>query len=381
MAYRQVPWARWGVGVLLAGQALSQPALAQPSATAGPTIDQVEGPPAPAALPRYHHSVYSWEHHVSASTLGVGDVPQSENPTYTMGLASETRYYLRDQPGRLLSLRLVAGAFTELTNNDVTTQRGEWSAIDTGLSLVYGHRFLGPSDTDGTLLEVRPIVLTLPTAKASWRSGRYFAAGALVGLLNIRPILVGKYEPFLLSTIRLAVGYDRWFARATVPTNPGLGRVRLGPDGRSAAGDQLSGASLVRDQLTGSARVRFDFGEAVVWTTDFAFAPSWKYALDEDVSLCSVVATGCTSVPVGASDSRYLVSTQFNTEVSIALVPSLSFELGYGNSANQLGEDGRRRNFFYSPWAEFYASLSFTPHELAAPPKRAAQGVVTAPRL
>jgi hypothetical protein len=195
----------------------------------------------------------------------------------------------------------------------------------------------------------------------------------VIGLLNVRPILKGRFEPFLLSTIRLAIGYDRWFSRATVPTNPSFARVRLAPDGRSVAGDQLSGSSLVRDQVTASARIRFDFGEAVVWTTDFAFQPSWKYDVADEVELCGVVATGCAEVRVSEDDRRYLVSTQFNTEVSIDLVPSLSFELGYGNSSNQLGEDGRRRNVFYSPASEFYVSLSFTPHELASPPKLTTQ--------
>lgn len=380
MAYGKHSSARVGVCSLLVSLAAAS-ASAQPAATPRPS-DQVAQEPAesaPPRLPPYHHTVFSWEHHVSAQTLGVGDQPQSANPTYTMGLATEARYYLRDDPGRLLSVRLVGGLFRELTNNDATTRQGEWSFIDTNLALVYGHRFLGPTDTNGTLLEVRPLVLGVPTSKTSYRSGRYFSAGAVVGLLNIRPILEGQYKPSLLSTVRLAVGYDRWFSRATVPTNPSLERVRLSPDGRSVAGDQLSGSSLVRDQITGSARIRFDFGDAVVWTTDFAFAPAWKYDLPERVELCGVVATGCTDVTVSEDDSRHVVTTQFNTEVSVRLAQSLSFEIGYGNSSNQLGEDGRRRNLFYSPASEFYVSLSFTPHELASTGSSQAASAAAAP--
>jgi hypothetical protein len=69
-----------------------------------------------------------------------------------------------------------------------------------------------------------------------------------------------------------------------------------------------------------------------------------------------------------------LVRTQLNTEVSVRVAPSLSVELGYGNTTGQLGPDGRRRGFFYSPDAVFYASVSFTPHELAIPSKQIAQG-------
>jgi hypothetical protein len=355
---------------LLLSLAWGVPAQGQSAPVEAPAADRASAEPDPPKLPPYHHSVFSWEHHVSAETVGVGDEPQTHNPTYTMGLSAEPRYYLRDDPGRLLSVRLVGGLAREFTNSDSTTQRGEWAFEDTNLALVYAHRFLGPADTNGTLLELRPITLTLPTSKTSYDSGRYFAAGVLVGVNNIRPILNDK----VLSTVRLAVGYDRWFARATVPTSTSLNRVRLTPDGRSASGDQLAGSSLVRDQLTFSGRLRFEFGETVVWTTDVAFAPAWKYNLQDDVQLCGVVATGCTEVDVSGDDNRYQVATQFATEVSISLVRSLSLDFGYGNAGNQLGPDGRHRSIFYSPAAEFLISLSFQPHELAPTPKQTAQG-------
>jgi hypothetical protein len=346
--------------------------VAEAQVAAAPPADQVGPAPVAPKLPAYHHSVFSWEHHVSTETVGIGDDPQSSNPTYTMGLSAKTRYYLQDVPGRLLTVRLEGGLYREFTNSDSTTQRGEWSFSDTTLALVYAHRFLGPTDTNGTFFEVRPLTLQLPTSKNSYRSGRYFAPGALVALTNIRPILTGRVEPDILSTVRLAVGYERWFARATVPSNESLSRVRLTTEGRSVGGDQLSGASLTRDQITATARIRFDFGDAVVWTTDFGVQPAWKYNLQDDVQLCGTVSTGCTTVEVSDDDSRHLVSTQFNTEVSVSVVKSLSLDFGYGNSANQLGQDGRRRNPFYSPSAEFYVALSFQPHELATPPAQIA---------
>jgi hypothetical protein len=263
-----------------------------------------------------------------------------------------------------LSVRADGGLYTELTNSDNTARRGEWSFVDTDLSLVYARRFLGDANTRGTLAEVRPLMLTLPTSKVSLDSGRYFAAGALVGVNHATPLLPGRIKPDLAATTRLAVQYQRWFARATVPTNPSLERVRLTPEGRALPGDQLSGASLTRDQLSLSARLRLSFGESVLWTTDFGFQPAWKYDVADQVELCGVVATGCTTVEVGADDQRYMVRTQFNTEVSFRLARSLSLEVGYGNATAQIGPDGRRRGVFYSPDASFYASLTFTPHEL-----------------
>jgi hypothetical protein len=355
---------------LALGLLTSLPALAQaPADEAGAKPDQEGKPPA------YRGSSASWEHNVSAQTLGVGDDPQSANPTYTMGFAVRPRYYLLDNPRSRLSLRGDAGIYREFTNSDSTTQRGEWSLSDTELVLVYVRRLLGANDGDALLGEIRPLSLLLPTSEASFESGRYFGLGATLGITKTSPLLQGRFKPDLSSVVRFAVGYRRWFARATVPTNPSLERVRLTPDGRSLPGDQLSGASLIRDELTLSARFQLAFGEAVSWTTDFGFQPAWKYDVADEVEICGVVATGCTTVGVGEDDSRYLVRTQFNTELGFRLYTGLSLEVGYGSAANQLGADGRRRGIFYNPDAGFYASLTFTPDELLSPPKkRSAQG-------
>jgi hypothetical protein len=359
---------------------LAETALAQSAADSGQAkIDTAEA----EELPAYHHSIFSWEHTVTTRTLGVGTTPQSSNPTYNMGFVAKTRYYLVDDTpaGKHLSLRLDAGLYREFTNSDTTTRRGEWTLSDTDLAAVYALRFRGAADTNGTFVELRPLTLTLPTAKASFDSGRYFAPGVAVGVVNVSPLLRGKVEPKISSLVRLLVGYKRWFARATVPTRESLERVRLSPDGRSLPGDALSGSSLVRDELEFSARLRLDFGEDVYWTTDLALSPAWKYAVQNQVALCGVVLTGCTNVGVAPNDSRYLVRTQFNTEVSVRIARGFSVELGYGNATNQLGPDGRRRGFLYSPDAVFYASVSVLPHEFATSRKRNTAGLPTRSQL
>jgi hypothetical protein len=332
-------------------------------------------------LPAYHHSIISWEHSVTAQTLGVGETPQSSNPTYTMGFVARLRYYLVDDTpkGEHFSLRLDGGLYREFTNSDVTTRRGEWLFSDTDIAGVYARRIHGRADTDGTLLELRPLQLSLPTSKISIDSGRYFAAGVLAGIGHSTPILRGKVEPELAASVRLAVGYQRWFARATVPTNGSLERVRLTPDGRTQAGDELAGSSLVRDQLSLGARLRFEIGKDVLWTTDAALAPAWKYDLQSDV--CVKVATGCADVQVSSNDSRYVLLTAFSTEVSVRIARAFSLDFGYSNAANQLGRDGRRRSFFYSPDSTFYASVSFFPHELATPSKQLANSQSVSPNL
>lgn len=348
-----------GLGVFWAAPALAQPA-------------DREAEEASADLPPYRGSFLFWEHNVSAETIGVGDDVQSSNPSYTMGLGAKARWYFLDEPGRRLSVRGDVGLYREFTNSDSTTRRGETSPSDTELSLAYSTRILGRADSDGTLLELRPLTLVLPSSRASFNAGRFFAAGAVAGITHVGPLLKGRFEPELGSALSFAVGYKRWFARATVPTNPSLELVRVTSEGRSVPTDQLSGSSLIRDELSVLARWALSFGDVVTWTTDVGLQPAWKYDVADQLSICGVVATGCTTVELAESDSRYLVRTLFNVELAFELVKSLSFAVGYANVANQLGPDGRRRGMFYSPNASFYAGLAFTPHELTKKPKRSA---------
>lgn len=350
-------------------------------ARAQESVDAPQAPPRAEhrqQLQRYHDSVISWEHNVSAETLGIGDDPQSRNPTYTMGLAGRGRFYLRDELGDWLFVAVNVGLYREMTNSDVTTKQGEWSLSDTDLALSYVRRLLGSKETETTLGEVRGLV-SIPTSKASFDSGRYFALGGLLAVTQVSPLLKGRYKPGLLSLFRLGAAYERWFARATVPTQPSLERVRLTPDGHTVPGDQLSGSSLIRDQLSFSARVALVFGDTVTWTNEFAFQPAWKYDVQDGVAICGVVATGCTTVQVGADDSRYLARTQFNTELSFHLFRGVALDVGYANVTSQLGPDGRHRSIFYSPDASFYAALSFIPHELTTPSAPSAASV-NAPR-
>lgn len=322
-------------------------------------------------LQRYHDSVIAWENHVTAATLGIGDDPQSRNPTYTMGFSGQGRFYLRDELGDWLYVGANLGLYREFTNSDSTTQRGEWALTDGDLALHYVRRLLGAQDSDTTLGQIRGVV-RLPTSQASFDSGRYFLLGGYLAVTQVNPLLKGRFKPGLTSALRLGVGYGRWFSRATVPTQPSLERVRLTPDGQSVAGDQLSGSSLVRDMLSFQARWQLLFGDFMTWSTEFSFNPAWKYDVQDQVDVCGVVATGCATVRTGQDDTRYLAITEFSTELSFQLFRGVSLQVGYLNAANQLGPDGQRQGVFYSPGAEFYTALSLTPHELVSPPAQSA---------
>ena len=79
------PFARSASALLPAVLSLLSSTAAAQTAPAGDHGAVPVSEPAPEKLPAYHHSIFAWEHTVTSQTLGVGDTPQSSNPTYGMG--------------------------------------------------------------------------------------------------------------------------------------------------------------------------------------------------------------------------------------------------------------------------------------------------------
>jgi hypothetical protein len=341
----------------LAALAVSTAAAAQPAqdggATATPSgeLSKSETP-----LP-WHGSLFFWEHAVGTQTIGIGQDYQSSNPTYEMTFRLAPRYYFVENAAMSVSARADIRLLREFTNSDTTTERGEWTFLDTELWLA---EVATLSDAPGRHSELifRAPLLVLPTSKVSYDSGRTLGLGLGVGLDQNVPLRGegAKVLPSLLLRPRLVYTYQ--FANAIVATSNEIDRVRLDPDSRALPSDQLSGSALAQHQVNATLRVDTKITEQVGLVTEFGMRYARRYALPESVELCGVLATGCASVPSSPDRSRWGVQTLFAVSLGYSPLDYLEIGLSYGNLAPQLGEDGRRRNVFYSPYAQ--AALDFT---------------------
>ena len=79
--------------------------------------------------------------------------------------------------------------------------------------------------------------------------------------------------------------------------------------------------------------------------------------------------TGCT-VPLDVNDpQRFGVSTYLDAYLDVlAFEHSLKVSVGYENITGQLGVNGERRSFFWSPDAKLYLKLEFQPDFLVKKP-------------
>jgi hypothetical protein len=332
-----------------AGPADSGPSEVPLGRTVAPGVE-------PTTLP-WHDTFLYWDNAITTNTIGIGQSYQSSDPVYEMTIGLRPRYYFVDDSRMSISARADLGVVTERTNSDTTTEQGEWSATDFELYGAFSYK-LRESRDDLTELAIRLPRLTLPTSRISYDSGKILGLGTRVGLRE-DVALEGRGATFLPNVELIAKAeYGYQFTRTEVPTNSGLERIRLDPDGRSIVSDQLGGASFAQQAAVFGAAMLLHVHRDVLWTSSLEVRPAWKYPVNHDVQVCGVVLTGCTEA-TGVSDPQTRsVLTFFQTEFWVTLSNTLGLSLGYANLTAQLGPDGRRRSVFYSPDARFYATLN-----------------------
>ncbi len=336
--------------------AKAQPLLAGPKDTAAPLSRTTQPGVQPTTL-AWHDTYFYWDNAVSTNTLGVGQSYLSRDPVYELTLGLRPRYYFVDDADKSISVRADLGVVTERTNSDTTTEQGEWSATDFELYGAFAYELRRGAD-DITELSLRLPRLVLPTSKISYDSGKILGLGTRVALRE-DVALEGRSEKFFPNLELFAkVEYDHQFTRAETPTNSGLERIRLDPDGHSVVSDQLSGATFAHDAVDFGVAASLHVHQDVLWTTSADIRPAWKYPANQQVEVCGVVSTGCTQ-PGGISNPQTRsVLTNFSSAVLVTLNDTFGLSFGYANLTAQLGPDGRRRGVFYSPDARFYATLS-----------------------
>lgn len=356
----------------LSGGGTTTPILTnQPTPGATPD-DVVPGNKAPARV-RWRGTNVSWNHAVTTTAVGIGrDNIGSEGEQYTQGLALALNYFLiepKDSEGnsRGYSLRVATslGFDVELTDSDITNTQREPQLRDIPLSLVLSKPLWKSANEEWSLSSAFNGSLIFPTSPFSRGQGVYLTTSPRASLFLTVP-LRGKDAPFLKNMfLGLGGRYDHRFARADVPTNPDLERPRQATTGNLFLSDQLSGRSLDANGVRWSA---FAFLSEKVFGGDFwaSLGVGMAYQFLNDFGDTSngcdvVIATGCTTALRKDDSATARVSTSFSIGVNYFPTAEFGFGLGYDNVAGQLGLDGKRRNFFYSPDAQFSASVIVSP--------------------
>lgn len=302
----------------------------------------------------WHGSMFIWDHSVTTQTLGIGRDYQSRNPTYEMMFRLAPRFYLLDDPTRSLSARADVRLVREFTNSDVTTERGEWTFVDTEVWLAYVHALSARPGARSDFMLRFPSLL-LPTSKTSWLSGRRIGLAGGVGLDQEVP-LRGAGAVLSSVLLRPRATYTYQFVSSPVVTRSGFDRIRVDPEGRSLPSDQLSGSAQPQHLLNLSLRVDTTVLDKLRVITELGLRYARRYALPGSVAIENV-DTGPVMPEEAPTPARWDVTTLFSTGVYYAVTRYADVGIGYENLSSQLGADGRRRGFFYSPNARAYLAF------------------------
>ncbi len=308
--------------------------------------------PAAGAAPRWHDSTLALQQRATAQTFGVGPDYQSSDPYYDFQIYVRPRYYLTEGDPLTISLRAQLLAAYEATNSDVTTRRGELLLEDTLVSPVFGWKLDDRGD-QYTNLELGLPRLVIPTAKASYLSGKILGVG--VRLFADQGLELRKGRKFLAKGhVAARIGYQYDFVRYNVPDRSTIARLRTDLAGHVASNDQLSGAAFADHSGTLHGIAGADlYRDRLALELEAGLDPMHKRVLAEQ-AVCNL-PTGCV-LPRRIDDARrWVMTTFFDVHLEGSLLDDmLTLSLGYEHITGQLGPDGRRRSLFYGPDAKFY---------------------------
>jgi len=316
----------------------------------------------------WHDSTAIWQQRATAQTLGIGGDFQSTDPYYDWVFYLRPRYYVWENDTSSLSVRGQLAGSIELTNSDTTTRQREFELQDTILTLAPEHAFVkhGEYLTDLTLSLPR---FVLPTSRAGYESGKILQVGVRALFVQAFPLREGG-DWLARGYLGFRGGYDYQFARSVVPESSTLDRVTTDLEGHLVTNDQLAGGALAEHSGVIHGIVHGDiFKDFIALESEFGLDPAYKFALPAVTPVCNV-STGCVQ-PTDVSDpQRLATSTYLDVYLEVLTFEhSLKVSAGYENITAQLGPDGQRRGFFYSPDAKLYVKLEFQPDFLVKRPE------------
>lgn len=265
-----------------------------------------EAPAAPASVPLFRGSLFSWQQGVTVATMAP-DLLQTYNPTYYWSFYFQPRINIDAQNFFVVML---AGAI-ELTNSDYTAHEHEPVFYDTTVEYRHLERWEG-------FVFLPSVRLTAPTSLTSLAADRYFLAGAGLTVVRVFPELADL-------TFALSGRYSHWFAGSNVNTT--LGGEQSAPcvgGGAGGAGgfcpDQVGSLGTARDQFLTAFTVNAMPVPGLTLTLQYAF--TWLYRHD------------LVSTPVsGPDDSQHWRNAQYFTlAVAYDVQPWLNLQLGYQTS-------------------------------------------------
>ena len=309
----------------------------------------------PTPLP-WRGTTFTFNQAVTTTAVGIGrDNISTDNDYYGLEFSLAPQYYLVDRPKDKLVVSAEAGVAVELTNGNTLT-RNEPTFKDTSLALGY-QRTLWQSKDDEWLLTAGPKGrLIFPTSRVGIAQGKYLTTTLGASVTQVIKLFGRKADG--LNNIALTAGFS-WahlFSRSFTPTDTTLDRTRQNAGGDSFNSDQLTFNSFDVDRLIPSITADIPLYKDLRLITQFRLIGRFKHNFTGQ-SCESETLTGCVQGEQNPDRVTYLTNSTFDIALTQSIYEVVDVDIGYNNETLTLGEDGKARNVFYSPDAQFYMDI------------------------
>ncbi|MFO0760158.1 MAG: hypothetical protein U0359_27000 [Byssovorax sp.] len=309
-------------------------------------------------------SWFTWNTNASTKIFGVGkDYIGTEDESASMDFSFTPRWAFINNKQDWAWVGLNINWAVELTNSDSTTKLRQPLFGDLGVQSSYSHTFVR-TEKGTTLLFGPRLSFTLPTSMASQAANIYTRTSlGLGGTSNI-----AFHDGDWFNSVFLAFGgtWQHTFSQSQIPYSSAVVdpyrqdfAQDVGPElAQPLQTHYLSGKYLTHDQLSLTAAYYLSIIDNLSFGNSFGLQVPWKYG--PATGTCVKVATGtCDTVQSGvgnANPQQNVPNTIFDVSLAYIIGGVVWTTIGYNNTTSQLGEDGTRRNIFYSPDAQFYLS-------------------------
>lgn len=328
---------------------------------APPPADQAAAPAAPAKeeAPKelfWRGTSFTWTQGVSTTTVGIGrDNYGYEDDFYAWDFTLAPNFFLLDLPDDKITATVEAGVSVEWTDSAATTTEHEPQFRDTQVGLGYSRSIFKSEDKEWSTGAGLRLRYSIPTSKTSIGQGRYGVLSAGVSANQKFRLAGNDAVGFNNLTVSAGLTYSHLFSRAYTPTNPGLERTRTTASFAAITSDQLGTRSFDIDRLIPSVTFTLPLIKDLTLTTAFRMIGRWKHDFEDT---CIVVMNECQPIARDENRPTYFTDSSFDVALSQPIYDMFAINVGYNNETLTLGEDGKNRNIFYSPSAQFYLDLT-----------------------
>jgi hypothetical protein len=347
----------------------SAPPPVQFGVTTGPTPDDTTAPddgttkgPKPLI---WRGSTFTWNQAGTTTIFGIGrDNIGGEEEYYGWDFVLAPQIYLYDAPKDKISAFAEIGWNTELTNGPTVDER-ETLFKDMQLGARYSRNIWesgGAQKGEYATTGAATARFILPTSEASYTQGRYLVTALGLGAKQQIKVLGKKAVALNNVTVGVSGTWAHLFARSYQATDPALERDRQNASGQTIKSDVLATKSYDPDRVTLGATLELPIVQDLALATQFRLVGNFKHDFETGggQTNCDVAIANEPCVVADRDENRvtYVPSTAFDIALTYPIYEVVGLTLGYNNENRWIGEDGQRRNIFYSPDAQFYLDIT-----------------------